>query len=72
MEPKATPTLHGMLRRSYHGQLPFPLSSVHSTQSTTVNIYSQSVEMLPAAKTNHFTAPAAWLIRRIYLSFSYA
>lgn len=60
-------------RHSYcHGQLPFPLCSAHNTQSTTANIYSPPEEMLPAAKTNHFTAPAACLIRHICLSFSQA
>ena len=55
-----------------HGQLPFLQRSAHYIQSTTVNIYSPPEEMRPTAKTNHFTAPAAWLIRHICLSFSQA
>lgn len=47
-----------------------PLHPAHYAQSTTVNIYSPPVETLPAAKTNHFAAPAAWIIRHICLSFS--
>lgn len=47
-----------------------PLHPAHYAQSTTVNIYSPPEETLPAAKTNHFAAPAAWIIRHICLSFS--
>lgn len=63
---QATLTLYGKLRGSLQ-RLSQLLRSAQYTQSTTVNIYSPPEEMLPAAKTNHFTAPAAWLIR--HLSF---
>lgn len=78
-QTQTTLTLYGKLRWSVQrlSQLlsrsaAFPLCSALYNQSTTVNVYSEPEEMLPTAKINHFTAPAAWLIRHICLSFSQA
>lgn len=75
-QTRMTLTMYGKLRGSVQRLSQLLLRSAaipaHYTQSTTVNIYSPPEERLPAAKTNHFTAPAAWLIRHICLSFSQA
>lgn len=45
-------------------------SLLNYNQSAAVNIYNPPKETLPAAKTNCFTAPAAWIIRHVCFSFS--